>query len=384
MRETLIKPYQVKEIDPDVILIGNSVVNSGFDLSDPLLSKERTYSMGIAGIGIYANYRTIQNVDKSKDIIWLLDFWNFLGSNESNSEKFIESSDFGNRLPIDRNGKKNAGHYLQSVRDFGLVLFSWEAIAESIYTITTQDKKGWHLLQNGSWGGSPDHSGKSQKKYFRYMEKILLEDLQKSSGRNRIFHSLDGTNSLLSYESALRWIYQHNISTVLVIPPAHVRWYEVLFFSGYWTDYKEWKNEIVRINERLALEFHRNPLILWDFSGYTPYTMEPVSDMKGGSGKNNYFVDNVHFSHALGSLIIEAVKPDPTVLSLDRNKTSFGIRLDSGSVSSQLAGMEHQHRLYIENQAEQWQDIWQLCNYLFKDQPEKCLDPEQQRQRYGY
>jgi hypothetical protein len=378
MREAFIKPYQIKQAAPHTIFIGNSIANTGFDLSDELFAKEKIYSMGMAGIGIYGNFRTIQNIDGDKKIIWFLDFWNFLGSNESNSYSIIENSDFGKRLAIDKNGEMNPGHYSQVLRDYGLALFSWEAIQESIYTIEKQQKNGWHLLRDGTWGGKPDHTGKSQKKSFQYMEKVLFEDLDKASRNKSIYSSADGSNSQHSFELALRWIYQHKTSTILVIPPAHARWYESLFVSGYWNQYKGWKKEIIKINENLADEFNTTPISLWDFSGYNTYTLEPVPDLQDKITQMRYFSDDVHFSHELGAEILRTINNVPT------NNPPIGTQLGSNSVSSQLSGMEKQHLLYLENQTQQTEDIWQLCDYFFKHQPDKCLKPEQQQLRYEY
>ena len=55
MRETFIKPYQVKTYNPKFVILGNSVASTAFDAKHPYFNSKKTYSYGVAGSGIYIN-----------------------------------------------------------------------------------------------------------------------------------------------------------------------------------------------------------------------------------------------------------------------------------------------------------------------------------------
>lgn len=375
MRESLIKPYQIRKIKPDIVLLGNSVANTGFNMDDPFFSGQAVYSMGMAGMGVYGNYRILQNLEPGQKVIWLLDFWNFLGTNEGNSPSKIDGTDFGNRLAINSFGEKNIGQWWQMAHDTGLVLFSWDAVLESWRTMQQQDKQGWHLLRDGSWGGEPLHPGKSEQKSFQYMERIFLSDLKKSGYGPSIFSTGENLSSLQALELALRWIYDHGTDTIIIIPPSHARWYESIFVSNHWQHYQHWKKSIVTLNEKLANEYRSERVKIFDFSGYNVYTTEPVSEWKDKKSRIRYFSDGVHFSRELGSAMLENIKSG-------NNSAQWGRPLTSESVQIQLDQMKQQHFSYIEEQPEQWKNILQSCRTVYQ-QPDTCLDAAAQKARYG-
>lgn len=356
-REHFIKPYQILSFQPRTVLLGNSIANSAFDLQHPALVNSHAYSYGIAGAGTYTNWLTLLHTQDAlpETVIYLLDFSAFFAANASQSKQVIEQSDLPHRLYYHADGSQNHGRWLQVIKDYALMLLSWDILHDCLETLQRQDEDGWHLQADGSWGGGSSQVGKPQRKRLLYVEKeIFFRPLLSHPSGLPFFEGKNGENTLAYFQSTIRLLQERNVRTILVIPPSHARIYETLFTQRRWNDYRIWKQQLVSINERIAQELGKPPLPLWDFSGYNAYTTETVPPPGDKLSRMQWFYDSVHFKPALGNKILD-------VIFGKSDKQHFGQPLTSNTVDAQLEQMSHDHLAYTNTHPDDSQDILDAC-----------------------
>jgi len=367
--ETFIKPYTVINYNPEYIVNGNSVANTAFDTNHAFFEGKKTFSYGMAGSGIYTNYRTYQHIqDKQPEkVLHVIDFSSFFSQNPTNNTSYIEKSDTGKRLRFRENNEKNSSVFLQKIKDYGLLLFSWEIAIDSLETIRRQQEDGWFLRPDGTWGGGSSQTGKPQRKRFLYVEKeIFIRPFVNSSSESPFFLSSHGENTLDYFRNYLSILYKNKTATTLLIPPAHARIYETLFMQNRWRDYKDWKRSIIRINEEVAAHHKQTPYVVWDFSGYNQFTTESVPSSVDKSTRMKWFYDSVHIKPALGTAALD-------VMVGHRQNDTFGSKITSMNVDAQLNQMYQGHIMFQKTNTLDSTEIHNLCVSVFHD-PQRCTE----------
>ena len=366
--ETFIKPYKVIAYTPDFLITGNSIANTAFNPAHPFFAGQKTYSYGMAGAGIYTNYRTYQHIldQPPKKIIHVVDFSAFFSTNPTNNKDFIEKSDTGKRLRFNQSGEKNHSVFLQYIKDYSLLLFSFQIALDSMETIQRQNEDGWFLKEDGTWGGGSSQTGKPQRKRLVYVEKEIFMRPLLSTRKDQPFYLSDqGENTLDYFKKYLAVLYTQNTDTTLLIPPAHARVYETLFVQNRWDNYREWKKAIVLINEELANHHKRPPYPIWDFSGYNQFTTESVPDANDKVTRMQWFYDSVHIKPELGTQVLDT-------MTTDTQDASFGLKITSLNVDSQLFKMEQDHLAYQKDHPQDSAEIYNLCISILDDN-KRCM-----------
>jgi hypothetical protein len=117
--------------------------------------------------------------------------------------------------------------------------------------------------------------------------------------------------------------------TLLFISAPHAWQLELIDALGLWPQWENWKRSVARVNEEVAHDLGREPLPLWDFSGYNAYTTEEVSVDLHATGPLVHYWDTSHFRHSLGARILDHVS--------GRSITpGFGTRLTTATVEQLL------------------------------------------------
>lgn len=367
MRETFIKPYQVKTYNPKFVILGNSVASTAFDAKHPYFNSKKTYSYGVAGSGIYINYRSYQHMhDKKPDaILQLLDYSAFFSNSPTNHASAIENSDTGKRLAFSANGEINNSAWFQKFKDYSLLASSFEIANDAIESIMRQNEDGWHLLPDGTWGGGSSQAGKPQRKRFLFVEKeTFMRPLTSNANNQPFFINNASENTLMYFENYLNALYADGMTTTLMIPPAHARVYETLFVQNRWTDYRQWKKLLVLTNIHVAATHNQTPFPIWDFSGYNSFSTEPVPVMMDKTTRMQWFYDSVHIKPDLGRKVLDTMMLKPS-------DNTFGMLLTINNVETQLQSMYQAHLIYQLNHPEDINDIQQSCEAVFHD-AERC------------
>src|SRR5690606_1213966 len=110
-------------------------------------------------------------------------------------------------------------------------------------------------------------------------------------------------NTLNTLKKLLITARENNIEVKLFMSPVHARLLEYLEIVGYWSQYEQWKLDMVSTIEEVNRMSLAGPKVtLWDFSGYNIYTTE---DFPETSDKPMFgYYDSSHFSDAIGDMMI--------------------------------------------------------------------------------
>jgi hypothetical protein len=127
---------------------------------------------------------------------------------------------------------------------------------------------------------------------------------------------------------------QRGIELTLVIDPVHALLLEGLSCCGDGRAYARWKADLTRLAEAETVP-------LWDFTGYSAYTTEPLLAQSDSSGR--WFWEPSHFRKELGDLVLERLFDGP------RADPAFGVRLTTANLAD--------HWAHIAAQRRHWQSV---------------------------
>jgi len=370
--ETFIKPHQVSKSKANVIFLGDSRANTTFvsSLDHKYFTNSDVYTAGMAGQSIYADYRMLQHIQDMNvtHIIIFVDHLSFFSSSTLNQSMVNNNSDFSHRLNYHDNGKKNYSQWLQNIKDWALLLCSFNILQESLETIQHQDSEGWYLQKDGTWGGSFAYEGKSQRQYFDYIERtFLLEPLASIPSTQVFYESTSDINTFTTLEKLIELAHHSKARVEFIIPPVHARMFEVLYSMGRWSDYENWKRNFVLINEKIAQKQNSAPLTIWDFTAYNNITTETVPPYGDKSTHMRWFYDDVHVKPELGRIMLDEMSD----YTKDNNRVTI---LTSQSVEKQLEKLRAGHKTYLQQEPKEVLQIYSLCSRIYKDNT-RCISP---------
>lgn len=143
---------------------------------------------------------------------------------------------------------------------------------------------------------------------------------------------------------------QANVELIVVLSPIHALHLETIHQAGLWSTFERWKEDMVGTLEqdRRAHPDDR-PFALWDFTGYSPYTCEPVPAADDSNASMSWYLEYSHFTPALGSLVIARILnvTPPNGNSL----VDFGVRIDHSNMAEHQATLRRQRDKYAESNA---------------------------------
>lgn len=271
----LFKAIAIARQKPNVIFLGSSRTELGLDPTHPVFAHSGSvYNLGISGPNMYEVMRYFQHALKNQpqitQVVLGIDFFMF---NEFRNNRL----DFSET----RLEKENI-----TLSETLAVLFSFDALESTAETISTNfkdpdrydfyNKKGMRNLKYQLYYRLPSSRVKSFK--FSLQEYLKDVELYKSYRLSPEF--------LKNLEKIVELCREKNIELKIFISPSHATQWEAIYQAGLWPVFEQWKREVVKIAP------------VWDFSGYNPITIEPVSN----SMKN--YVDSSHYTPRIGNVVI--------------------------------------------------------------------------------
>ena len=359
----LVKPYRLVELHPKTLILGNSRAEVGFDPESPQwpAAFRPAFNMALPASGIDTSVRSLQHsiaAGKPALAVVGMDFFDFLSNDGPNNRRPgqpSEPSDFEKRLLINADGSRNRSRTIQSIKDHATVLFSLNALIDSLQTIAMQ-----HLPDQANLtalGFNPMHE------YRRFV---------RVDGHHLMFRQVE-TTYLTNYFRTMPTIYTKgsasspafdelrmlialcrasDIRLVLYIHPYHAHMLESYRIAGLWPPFEEWKRALVRIvDENSASHSGVAPVELWDFSGYNEITVEPVPAVSDRGRSMRWYWEAGHYKREVGELALERILGGN---SADRQATaSFGVRLTAQNIDRHLTAIRDGQRNYAEARREE-------------------------------
>ncbi|KGP77140.1 hypothetical protein JT05_00785 [Desulfosporosinus sp. Tol-M] len=121
-----------------------------------------------------------------------------------------------------------------------------------------------------------------------------------------------------NYRELIRFCQEKSIKVTAYISPAHATLWEAIKIAGLWTVFEEWKKEVSTLTP------------VWDFSGYTEITTEPISETMQN------FWDSSHYKKSVGNLVIDRMFNPQS----DKVPVDFGILISPDNIDAHLAKIQ--------------------------------------------
>jgi hypothetical protein len=339
------KLYQVERLQPRTVLFGSSRVEAGFDPESTLYSSEMRplFNFGRPGTGLEDAFICLRH---SVDVAPVatafigIDFVNFLtferparGATVAVADPTAESPAASVRFL--ENGEPNPRRMLGLAWEFVTTTLSLKATAASAATVIAGGDSA--APTRTRWGFNPFIDGQAAARLEGYR---ALFDAKNSELVRRYAATpirLDPVDSEVASSFAtlrrlLAFTRDHNIRTVLFTHPYHADFLEILAASGLDAMQEEWLRQVMAQIEAV------NPRAeLWDFRGHHAIAAEPVPPRSGKTGgEMRWYWEPAHYKAAVGErMMAQMLRQGPP-------DHWFGVRLEPGTVESQLAHLRRQ------------------------------------------
>ncbi len=143
-------------------------------------------------------------------------------------------------------------------------------------------------------------------------------------------------SSLADIQAIFALAQQRSIDLRLFISPSHARQWETLAAANLWSDWENWKRQLVTINAQEAARAGRQPLPLWDFSGYDAVSTESLPE-PGNPNLMTGYTDSSHYSLQVGQRL---------VMRIFAGDDNWGVNLVTANLEKNLAQIRAARQTY--------------------------------------
>ncbi len=313
----LAKLFEVREQKPISIVIGTSRADMAIDPEHEYFVKP-SYNLSNAGLSIYEAKYYIKEAIKLgvKNILFVADWRMF-------NDTIKKSSDFET--------------YFKDYNKYKFLL-NYKTLEDSFYTIKNQTIKNRYfkngLLNDSHMIAYVDNVGghlalmkKEEKFYYKFIS------------ANNNFYKGTNLNSFNDFKEILEMCYKNNIKLDIIFGPSHIRQWEAFAYYNQYETFLKWKKDVVLNVERVALEQHKKPFRIVDFSVYHKLTAEEVPvDPKI---KMKYHFEGSHYKKSLGNIVLDRL--------LDKSEyKDFGVIINSENIDSHLEKLRNDRIKFID------------------------------------
>lgn len=299
----LVKPYLVLRYPPRTLILGNSRAEVGFDPDDPAWPEAArpVFNLALPGTGTRVARRLFEHVlaaQPPQALVLGVDFMDFL------VEPGARGGDPGmtRRLLLDTVHPSSV-RWLQRVHDLAATLASLDALMHSLDTLRVAGRPGVADLTAAGFNPMRDYQEIARREgYHNLFRQRDLENIRAYQRRPKNLYTR-GTSTSPSFDDVaaiLDAARARNIPVQVVIYPYHAHLLEILHLTGHWDLFEEWKREMAH---RVA-SHGRGQAVLWDFSGYHDYAVEPVPAAGNREHAVRWYWEAGHFKSELGHLIL--------------------------------------------------------------------------------
>ncbi len=304
------KPYQVTDIAPKTIIMGNSRPEMGLSPNSRCWdeSMKPVFNLAIPGLGFYAQTRYLQHALESsqvKQVYFAVDFMDFTVNAEHNHPLNwppTHTADFENRLLIKFNGKQNSGHFMQALKDKSRSLFTLNSLTDSLKTVFTQGNLSLTTRTRYGANFAQDYYRKiikneGQSVLFEQKNKEVLNSLSKN--RQTLYRKGSHTSESLEALKRIKTVLaEKGIQATFFINPYHADYLNNIKKSGNIALFQEWKKAITEI-------LSQQPAVtLYDFSKPSHYITEPPPQRGDLKKELNWFWEPAHYKQELGDVML--------------------------------------------------------------------------------
>jgi hypothetical protein len=335
-----VKSLDIEQGNYDTILLGSSRVLMGLDPTHSSLGDRNTYNLGFPLTNIYELekiYKFSRNKLELKTVILGLDLELFSGLNQ---------------VMVDFNKSRFAKQNMILANPDNL--FAQYTFRYSLYTIEF-NLEGYIANRYTNLGlKNPESSDLTQREKF---DRVLANQFFVDS---RFYPNFSyDFKQIKLVQKIIEDCRQHHIKLYLFIPPVHARQLEAMRVMGLWSDFEQWKRDLVNLlyedRQKYSL---REPIKLWDFSGYNQFTTEPIPPA-GSDREMKWYVESSHYTTNLGDLVLDKLLNAST--ANEAILENFGVAIDRQNIDSHLQSIQLGHQQYIQNYPDEVAAVEQLA-----------------------
>lgn len=314
-----IKLTQASRLNPNLIILGNSRSEIGFDPESPALLEQEysAFNLAIRGSSLAAssrqfNYLLSKGI-KPRKILIALDFVDFLSSSKlpsNNTNSFLQKKI---EYPVDDWFWKFDS------------LFSMTSIKDSITTLIIQkDPEAATLTERGFNPLKEYLAAARNEGYFVLFRQRAEENakiyLKKSS-------NLLDKRDFFYFREILKNASSIDCEVIVVIYPYHAQILALFEQLGLLSVFNDWKTEIINEVDSISTLAPAKISVV-DFSGFGEHQCERIPVKGDHQSSTQWYWEAGHFKSALGDIIIKnslALASD--IPHSPSNASSFGTKL---------------------------------------------------------
>ena len=333
-RPLLAKSLAVSRIRPASIIVGNSRAESAYDPRHPGFGERPAYNLAIGGAGLGQMRRFFLEALATGRVGQVL-----LAMDLATFEPSLEAAQ---RIPgavmlTDESGRPAAGRRWLRL---AFVLLSGPASSDSwwslrhqrdpvaVYLPSGQREESYDERQVEREGGHRSASLRTESAFLA----TTLRDAGSANFRERYQAMLAQLAEIFALSA------RHGIRLDVVINPIHARHSYAYAAAGLWPVYEKWKRDLAAIAAR-----SERPVALWDFSGVSECTSEPMPREGDAATKMRWYRESGHFRPRLGELVLDRVFGRGGADACP----GLGRRLEAATLEATLAGQRAALRRWI-------------------------------------
>jgi hypothetical protein len=346
-RERMMKAYHVSRVQARTVILGSSRTDIGLDPAHVIWphSAHPVYNLSLVGADIETGLKYLRHMVASsasnaspKTLVVGLDFEYFLIKPNPPAKAAPAAptapraaNELEERLAVDATGNVNPARVRRVLQDKALALLSLDAIIDSASTIWASNSLNSTDLQaNGHLSDAVFRQNVIDDGAAALFDQKNAQTVSQLATPRRVLSEYPGApiREMRAINELLNFASEHGMGVIFAVQPAHVSRLELLDRMGYWEDYERWKRELTALvaSER---DKHRD-VVVWDFGGYEEYAQETVPTKTAGQGKMQWFWDPVHYTSALGDIMVSRMFHND-------DKTDYGVELTPKNLESRLA-----------------------------------------------
>lgn len=334
-RTRVTKAYQVRDIAPEILLVGNSRIEMGLSPNSSLFNNKKVYNQGMPGahVVMQVDYAidAIKTTPNIKQVFISIDFLDFLLT-EQQLKLPLQELDHSFRVNYDFRLRsfdgENQFNEVSRLKEKMSLIFSLDALSASISTISRQntntssiDKHGFNTALSyisimNSEGIKPLFTQKLKEITTKLSQPLFLTTKTNSYISPRFKH----IGRLVDLAK------ERNIEVTLFINPYHYSYLHTLADNQQWQNFKRWKKSAINY----VTERYQDNVTLWDFSGFSEIITEKVT-IDTPKVKMKWFWEPAHYRKELGDVMLEIMTKEHT-----NNKMTFGNKLTSDNITQHL------------------------------------------------
>ena len=336
----LAKIIQIERYPRVNVALGNSRTQMGIDMSHPFWNGKEGWNLAVNGADIYLIRRFLEHaivVAPLEKVFIGIDFGMFNG-------RSIQKLEDERYFAVNKNGELNHWHKL---KQYILTLGTFSALSASIETLRKQ-----RLIDNAygldgrrltSHARMKVQGDGGHDKEFSTLEKRTVEIYWDSiNGKIEYKHQIaPGWTTMDEFRKIIDLGQKNKIKMYFVISPCHARWFDAEYNLGLGAKVEQWKRNVTQIVDQANLMNDQVLIELWDFSGYSLYSMEEVPPASDQKTLMQWYVDPSHYSVELGHIMLDRI--------LEKAASSeFGIQLTASAIEEILQQQRQERQDYLK------------------------------------